>query len=294
MLAALSRFSHSLPSSRTKVRLGRVLSKLIAGSNSIVEITMRDDIRMVLDARSRTEAEAIWNGEYDSDEIDFFKACLSPGDVFFDVGANVGLITVPIGRYLKESSGRVISFEPVDANFKRLVQVIRLNDLVNVVTPFNLALGDEEGEIEMAMECAGGASTGNALRSNVPNDPAKHAVTKARITRLDGLATTQKIERVDFIKVDIEGAEVSFLRGAQELITRKRPYIYGEFNSAMMPAFGHSFMDVAEVIKPWNYRIFAFKSRLSLEEVEPRVGLGNVVLVPAEKVEELTRRVMVA
>jgi hypothetical protein len=67
--------------------------------NSVAEIQMLDGSRMLLDARSRTEAGPFWNGEYDQDDIDFFKVCIDSGDTVFDVGANVGLITIPLGPF---------------------------------------------------------------------------------------------------------------------------------------------------------------------------------------------------
>jgi hypothetical protein len=56
------------------------------------------------------------------------------------------------------------------------------------------------------------------------------------------------------IKLDIEGSELVFLRGATNVITRCRPLILGEFNSAYMPRFGHTFLDVGQWYKPWTTR----------------------------------------
>lgn len=257
---------------------------------------MQDQSRLLLDTRSRTEAEAFWTGEHDRDDIDFFKVCTSFGTTCFDVGANVGLITIPLARYLQANGGgRVIAFEPVTPNFNRLQEVVQLNQLQEIVSLHNVALGDEEGEIEMALETQHGAATGNAVMSKISNDLSGQTIYKSRITRLDDFVIEHGIDHVDFIKVDIEGAEVLFLRGGANFLTKCRPIIYGEFNSGMMPQFGHTFLDAVELIRPWDYRVFGFKDRLRpMEILEPKAGIGNVFLVPSEKADELLQRMTLA
>jgi FkbM family methyltransferase len=195
--------------------------------------------------------------------------------------------------------GTIVSFEPVKSNYDRLVSTIHLNKLNEIVMPFNIALGDKEGEIEMALETRNrwqrGATTGNAvIREGMESDP-QYTISKARITRLDNFVTENSISHVNFIKIDIEGAELMFLRGGVNFLSKHRPIIYGEFNFPMMPRFNHTFLDVVDIIQPWNYRIFAFADRLlPVEVLKPKVGLGNVFLVPEEKAEELLHRVAVA
>jgi FkbM family methyltransferase len=264
--------------------------------SSIAEIQMQDGSQLLLDARSRTESAAFWNGEYDQDDIDFFKVCTSFGKVAFDVGANVGLITVPLARHLRDNGGgRVVAFEPVISNFNRLLDAIELNGLGGIVLPFDVALGDEEGEIEMALETQGGAQTGNAMMRRIADAPSRFSISTARITRLDTFVVEQGISHVDFIKVDIEGADLLFIKGGQAFLTKCRPIIYGEFNSGMMPKFGHTFLDLIDFIRPWRYRVFGFAGRLQPVEVLcPTVGIGNVFLVPEEKANELLHRVAIA
>jgi FkbM family methyltransferase len=222
--------------------------------------------------------------------------CVTMGNRCFDVGANVGMIAIPLAHHLRNNGGgSIIAFEPVKPNFDRLKKTVSLNHLEDVVKTFNVALGDEEGEIEIALETQGGASTGNAVMSKIADDLSGFTVSKARITRLDTFVEEQDIDLVDFIKVDIEGAELLFLRGGQKFLAKSRPIIYGEFHSGMMPKFGHNFLDVIEFFKPLNYRVFGFKNRLQPAEIlEPKVGMGNVFFVPEEKTEELLKRVEAA
>ncbi len=186
----------------------------------------------------------------------------------------------------------------VKANFDRLVTTIRLNEYTNI-TAFNIALGDEDGEIEMAMETRdrwqGGAGTGNAGIRQGPEDASRFSFSKARIQRLDTFVRENNINNVDFIKVDIEGAELMFLRGGADFLCKCRPIIYGEFNYPAMLQFNHTILDVVDLVRPWNYKIFAFADRLlPVEVLQPKVGIGNVFLAPEEKTDKLLRLVEAA
>jgi FkbM family methyltransferase len=298
LLPRLSRLSRKLPSSRNKARLGRIITRLLPSElfSSIAPIRMKDGSVIVLDARSRTEAGAFWNGEYEQDELDFFRVCVADGGTVLDVGANVGLVAIPLARHLKRSGGgKLIAIEPVKSNFDRLVQSIQLNDLADVVSPFCIALGDREGEVEFARENSGDASTGNAMLSVAVDGKTGYDFSTVKMTMLNAFAAQNDLPPVDFVKVDIEGAEVLFLRGGSEFLQQSRPVIYGEFNSDLMPKYGHTFLDVVAIVQPWDYRIFAFAGRLlPIEITQPEPGRGNVFLVPTEKAETLLKRIQSA
>ena len=297
LLLQLSNLSRRLPVSRSKARIGRIFTRLLPSSlfPSVAPIAMDDGSVLLLDARSRTEAGAFWNGEYEPAEFRLCQICAAGADTVLDVGANVGLTAIPLARTLKPHGGKLIALEPVPSNFNRLVQSIALNDLNGVVLPFPLALGDKEGEIEFARESKGNASTGNALPRDLVANPAGYAFSTAKITTLDAFALQNHLDSVDFVKVDIEGAEVGFLQGGEAFLQRCRPIIFGEFNSQLMPKYGHTFLDVAAILKPWKYKIFASADTLMpIEVTAPESGLGNILLVPEEKAAELLKRIAAA
>lgn len=274
-----------LPAFRGKALLGSAIGKSLAkvgiSPRGHVTVKMRDGSLMRLDRRSRTEDWAYWTGEYDLKIINRLKTCLKPGCTVMDVGANVGFYSIPFGRHLGSTGGRVFSFEPVSGNFEVLSNVIRLNGLEKVVFPQNLALGDEEGTIELHLEDDGGVETGNAVIVKCDVTKEYTANRTARIAKLDELVKGLGIESCRLIKVDIEGAELMFLRGGSGFIAHAKPVIYGEFNAYWMKRFGHSFLDVAELVQPWGYTFFRETGPGQFQPVaEPRVGLENVLLVP--------------
>jgi len=284
-LAATSRL---LPRFRGKgplgVILGRPLTDLDSAEDCVVTIRMRDGSLMRVDIRSQTERWAYWTGEYDQDVVSRLTTSFRKNWVVFDVGANVGFYSIAMAGRLAALHGRLHAFEPVESNFSRLVSCIGLNHLESVVSAHDVALGDEEGTIGMCMTIHDNATTGNAVmvKDKVITEDKLTANSAARITRLDSFVLEQNIKACHLIKIDVEGAEVMFLRGGSEFLSKQRPIIYGEFSAHWLKQFGHSFVDVADIVKPWDYRFFRQMGHARFAEFrQPEVGIENVLLCPA-------------
>ena len=295
LLASLNKFARLLPPGRKKAVVGRLVTDHLIpySKTTVTEVPMRAGHRMLLDPRSRSEGGPFWNGIFDEDDVEFFRAAIQPGDIVFDVGANVGLISIPIGCHLKAlGSGELISFEPIPTNHARLTANMKLNGLEKIARAYNVALGDHEGTLEISMESKHGGKTGNAIASDILDDEKGYIRYVCTLIRLDTLAEKEKIAKVDFMKVDIEGAEMLFLNGATGFITSHRPTIYGEFNSGLMPKFGHSFLDVHAFFKARQYRAFAFvASMVPMELTDFTSTTGNAFFVAEEKADALLERV---
>ena len=108
-----------------------------------------------------------------------------------------------------------------------------------------------------------------------------------RLARLDDLVDELALPPPDVVKIDVEGAEVAVLRGARRTLATSRPVIVGEFNSGLMPTFGTTFLDVLPNM-PGGYEVYSFTSDRAVRRTSPRVGLGEVLLVPRERAEELS------
>jgi FkbM family methyltransferase len=278
--STVASLSRQLPSIRGKSRAGAIVTRLLRPQN-LMRIRMRDGSLLRLDPRSETERPAVWTGDYELSLIAGLSSCLRPGDVAFDIGANVGFWSVPLARILSALNGHLYSFEPVLANFERLQENLKLNELAGCVTCVRSALGDEEGSMELATDHRNGASTGNAviLRGSVA--ACMTATDTAPVARLDRLVDQMAIHRCRFIKIDIEGAESLAFRGAREFLGRSRPIVYGEFCPYWMQQLGTSFRNVMTLFAPWGYMFFR-RTRGGFARVhEPDDRLRDVLLVPA-------------
>ena len=137
---------------------------------------------------------------------------IRPGDVVFDLGGNLGTSATLFAR-LTGNRGRVYSFEPV---YHELIERnVRENGLSNV-TVVPVAVADRSGEAEFAI-------TDEGIDSRI--DPNGRGGTRrlVPVTTIDDYCAREGIARVDFIKMDIEGAEEPALRGGEKTIRTQRP-----------------------------------------------------------------------
>ena len=285
LLGGVSALSRRLPQSRTKTRIGRVVGAVLsrAGADPLVTVRTGRGV-FVVDARSRTECEMLWSGVYDEDDIDFLRAATPADGVFLDVGANVGLIFIPVWRSV--TTGRAIAVEPVPVNFERLAAACLANPpSAREPTLLNIALGAESGVLSLVKE--GSASTSDNAVVALAGEPGL----EVPVETLDATCDALGLERLDTVKIDVEGFEWEVFAGGRRTLERFLPIVYGEFNNQLMPRRGKTFRDVWEFFEPLGYRCFSFADRLVLEEKpDPPANLGNVVLVPREKVAWLAGR----
>lgn len=156
----------------------------------------------------------------------FCARTLRPGMVAFDVGANLGYYTLLFADAVGPS-GKVVSIEPNPATFELLEESVRLNGFERHVRLVQAAAADREGTLDLfvpagepknATVAFGGGARPAEARVSVPAVP------------LDRLGSG--LERVDFLKIDVEGAEPAVLAGMSDTIARFRPTIVLEFNAS--------------------------------------------------------------
>ncbi len=156
-------------------------------------------------------------GEFSDEEVEVFRQIVRPGDVVVEVGANIGAHTLPLAKQVGDS-GMVHAFEPQRMVFQTLCANIALNGLKNVICRWE-AVGDVRGTINVPqLDCARLNNFGGlSLQTNADGEPVP-------VTTIDSL----NLLRCNFLKADVEGMELSVLRGAQQTIAKFRPVLYVE------------------------------------------------------------------
>lgn len=278
---AAAGLTRALPAFRGKGRLARAMHHRLAGTVAAApmrDVIMRDGSRARWDLRDDAEALAYWLGAADDAVRGELLGRIPPDSTVLDVGANVGWWTVPLARSLPR--GRVIAFEPVPANRERLEWAVTANAVEARVQVVAVALGEAPGELGMWLKSSQtGAGSGTAAL--VAGDGPAHL--KVPVVTLDAWAAEHALARCDLIKLDIEGAELMMLRGAEDFIARHRPLIFGEFDDYWLTTFGVSFIDVAAWTGRVGYRILKWDSHSArfVDLPEVRKGVQDVLLVPA-------------
>jgi FkbM family methyltransferase len=179
-----------------------------------------------------------------------------PGDIVFDVGANIGLfVRLSIQQFC---AGRVIAFEPASQNQVLLYQNIHLGNCEDRVQVVRMALADYDGSDEFQIDDVSTATgTLNVVTRGKPSQarqqygfpPATETVT---VARLDTLMECGALPVPQVIKVDIEGAEERLLRGAARTLERHKPRLVIELHGDEVSRA------VVRFLSQLGYSIFGF------------------------------------
>jgi FkbM family methyltransferase len=141
-------------------------------------------------------------------EYDAFRADITPGDVVFDLGANVGAYTVLFAQWTGDS-GRVFAFEPAPEPRLALIEMLRANGIGHRVSVLADAVSASSGRASFNANGSDGAN--RLLPDHAPDSLAVNTTT------VDEFCERMNV-LPDFIKVDVEGAELDVLRGARRTI----------------------------------------------------------------------------
>ena len=158
-------------------------------------------------------------GDYAPDEKALLGSLITSGDTILDVGANVGNHTLFFSQCLGPE-GRVLSFEPQRFLFNILCANALLGRYQNV-WPYRLAVGDQAGKVDIPVP-----------NYDRPNNFGGYSLSfdtfkeEGDITTIDAIAP----DHCHLIKIEVEGMELSVLKGAVETIARTRPFLYFEYN----------------------------------------------------------------
>jgi FkbM family methyltransferase len=225
-------------------------------------------------------------GHYEPQVMNVLSRLVRASDVCVDIGANIGVLALLMSRLA--TNGRVYAFEPGDASFKYLSQNIADADATNVVAE-QLGVYDITGTLtlQVAQSHPGGAYISQTEAHEATSE-------KVPVTRLDDWADTLKIDRVDVVKLDIEGAELRVIEGARKTLERFRPVLVVECNPVALERFQKADASVlVDTLRAIYGKVF-FIDGMSLRpitsnaQIDAELGrLGIVDLVCGARAEEI-------
>jgi FkbM family methyltransferase len=160
---------------------------------------------------ARLESLFTLSSEYEKYVWKYFKPAL--GDVFVDVGANIGKYTLQVARIVG-GEGLVITLEPHPGNYRALLRGIQLNGFRNIV-PFNVAAWDRDCKLKLFVHEA------SVYHSTKLDVGLGYVEVEART--IDQVIVELSIKQVDWIKIDVEDAEIEVLRGLKKTLAKYAP-----------------------------------------------------------------------
>ncbi|MBY0272181.1 MAG: FkbM family methyltransferase [Alphaproteobacteria bacterium] len=192
--------------------------------------------------------------EFEPHTSKIFKALVEPGYTTIDIGANVGCTLIALGQLCS----RVIGFEPNPETFNYLKENIS-NSKLNNVEYYNLGISDKKQDSTINHH---GNLAGAFVSESVPGF---HGIsTDIHMVNLDQFCENKKIQKIDFIKIDVEGYELTALAGCKEILRKNKPICLLEMNHWCLNVFQRTslpdFIDSLKKIFPFIYAIQDGKS----------------------------------
>ncbi len=216
--------------------------------------TLSGRLRIRLNARDQVISRTIFcTGEWEPGELQFIRSYVKPGMLAVDVGANIGVHTLTLAACVG-ANGAVHSFEPT-AVFETLGYNVRLNDFESRVRVNHCAVGAEEGSLRL-LACKPGYELFTSEGTPLVPEVSTGQYVEYPMTCLDAYAAQQGIRHIDFLKVDVEGAEDLVLEGAMGLISRGAVgCILFELNEVCMNHNGRSAVAFLELLRSSGYHL---------------------------------------
>ncbi|QRG07711.1 FkbM family methyltransferase [Xanthobacter dioxanivorans] len=238
------------------------------GRSPIAEITPGARLKLPADLRFTTTSVYLLRDSVEP-EVRYLDKFVRPGDVFVDVGANIGLFTLKAATI----ASRVVAAEPgADAGLQ-LTQNLALNGFKNV-TIVPKAISDTVGKAVLFHNPLGDDPQAFSLI----NDGTSTDSEEVEITTLDTLVADLGLTRVDCIKIDVEGAEDRVIGGAARTLETFRPTVIFEMNCPTLVKDGGDTAGAWKALAAHGYHFFQLEDNGALKPLSARpTDFGNYV-----------------
>jgi FkbM family methyltransferase len=217
----------------------------------------RDSIKYLLWANEDVGKRMILQGGYEQSELLAFRKLIRNDDICIDVGGNVGIFSLNFAKCCGEH-GHVYVIEPMRKNQLVIELAAEINGLKNM-SVFRYALSDRDGEVTLEIPSADGAYA--YIKSN--HDKSGSEQLSVRCLPLGKFVNEQAIQKIDVLKIDVEGAEKLVLDGGKEIFldNRRKPRVLMvELVDEFLGRFGATVLGVLAMMSELGYEPYYAQS----------------------------------
>ncbi len=276
----------------TPIKKGRYPLMMLANKyfseDVTVKVRTKDRGWMNLDLNDMAQFPLYYNIYEWRDTPTIISLCQDT-DTILDIGGNIGQMALLFAQYAK----KVYTFEPIPATSTRLGENIKLNKLEKKVILNKVALSNYSGKIQFGLPPESNRGTG----STILTEASKNNTIEVDVTTLDEFILQNQIHNIDFIKMDIEGAELFALQGMNNLLSKeKKPILILEMTLSMMTEAGYSPKDLLDFLEKFGYSCYEFSKKGlkgPLSKVHPQ-SENYCFLTPEHLSLEKVKRVIIA
>lgn len=287
-----------LVSTRNKLRFVKFLYFLIRPFVRQKDLVInRNGLSWNVDLKEAIDLNIFLTGRYEPELSIKMEEIIKEGDVVLDIGANVGGHALPLTKMVG-SEGRVYAVEPTDFAFDKLQKNIEMNpEIRSRISPIKTFLTDTSKNnipksVSASWSIEGGMS--DEKRNQLDMGFAKE-ITDATVLTLDELVDSLNLEKLNAIKLDVDGHEVEILKGAANTVEKFSPVFFIEFAPIHYEALKTTFHEQVELLVDYGYSfedVLGKKLPSDPQEIMNSIPRGTLVNVVARRLgqSEIRRR----
>lgn len=215
-----------------------------------------DGLLMELDSRNWIDWNLLFRGEYEPQLTRLLSRLAPPGGVAVDIGANIGTHTLTLAQAVGQK-GSVLAFEPNPPVRAVLGRNVALNKLNNVRV-FGCALGEKPGMLPLRVPKADSAEYSNMGLASLVALETPHDLVDVPVCTLDEVFGESGLNRLDVVKIDVQGYECQVLAGMSGILERNRPAVIFEYELWAWGKAGSSLSDAMKLLNAAGYRLWRF------------------------------------
>lgn len=214
--------------------------------------------------------------DYEANNVAFINAHVPRNGIVLDIGAQIGLMT-KLFADLVGPHGKVHAFEPTPLTFLYLQKTIAINNIADRVSANNMAISEETGTClfnvsDFDIDAANSLMNLQGLRHT--------RAIPVQTTSIDRFITNNRVKKIDFIKIDVEGAELKVLLGARETIAEHKPTMQLALHPQFLPNTTASLEMIYDLLDKLEYQIWHYSRQLTKQEFVQFIDLFDVHVLP--------------
>ena len=223
--------------------------------------------------------------KYEPEEYNMVCRLINDGDTVFDIGGNIGFYSIHLSCQYPNS--KFFTFEPIPKTYACLKENVENNNLKNI-NIYNWGLSNKNDELDFFYYPEG---SGNASLSNLSERDTVVTV-KAKIKKLDEEWDSFNVKNVDFIKCDVEGAELFAFEGGKTVISDNKPIVFTEILRKWSAKFGYHPNDILKFFSELGYQCFYSKEDhlFEITEVTESTVETNFFFLHSDKHSDLIKK----
>ena len=235
------------------------ISKIEIEYNNVIMTTKNSNIRIYCDKEDLRiiPIEILNFGSYEENELEMILKLIQPNNNVFDIGGNIGWVSMNISRCIPNVN--IYTFEPIPKTFKYLSKNIKLNNFSNIYIN-NFGFSNEEKELIFYYYPEG---SGNASMLNLSENPNVEK-TVCSVKKLDDYVFSNNLV-VDFIKCDVEGAELFVFQGGLEVLKKYKPIVFTEMLRKWALKFNYHPNEIISMYKEIGYKCYTINGHALTE-----------------------------